>query len=126
MSESDATSAKPVTAMDKLFGTMLEPASSSSSNNLVAALESIRDEISRFRKQNCAINTDPLQWWKVNCSMYPRLSQFAKQRLTVSGTSVPSERIFSKAGQLVSAKRACLSSRNVDTLIFLNKNLGML
>jgi len=41
----------------------------------------------------------------------------------IPATSVPSERIFSKAGQIVSQRRNRLSPKNVDVLIFLNKNL---
>ncbi|KAH3789232.1 hypothetical protein DPMN_167407 [Dreissena polymorpha] len=37
--------------------------------------------------------------------------------LVMQGTSVPSERIFSTAGDLVSAHRACLDPDNVDILV---------
>lgn len=65
-----------------------------------------------------------LQWWKKNGIFYPRLSILARKYLAVPASSVPSERIFSLAGQLVNKKRARLSSTNIDTFIFLNKNLS--
>lgn len=128
MPEPEATSAssKPATAMEKLFGTMLtdsDHSSGISGNTLVKSYDSVKDELSRYSRQSFEINDDPLVWWKTNSGCYPELSRFAKQRLTVSATSVPSERMFSKAGQLINAKRACLSSSHVDKILFLNKNL---
>jgi hypothetical protein len=45
--------------------------------------------------------------------------------LCIPATSVASERIFSTAGDLVTAQRSCLSGDQVDRLIFLKKNLDM-
>ena len=50
------------------------------------------------------------------------LSEVARSVLAVPATSVPSEKIFSKAGQIVSKRRASLKSNHVDMMIFLNKN----
>jgi len=40
----------------------------------------------------------------------------------VPGTSVPSER-FSKAGEVVAARRSNIKPKNVDRILFLNKKL---
>lgn len=48
---------------------------------------------------------DPLNWWKAREMIYPRLAKLAKKYLSIVGTSVPSERVFSKAGQVVSDLR---------------------
>jgi len=39
------------------------------------------------------------------------------------GTSVPSERLFSKAGEVVAARRSNIKPKNVDRILILNKNL---
>ena len=66
---------------------------------------------------------DPLTWWKTHEKRFNLLSQLAKKYLCVPGTSVPSERLFSKAGELVSIRRNRLKSKNVNMMLFLNKNM---
>jgi len=39
------------------------------------------------------------------------------------GTSVPSERLFSKAGEVVVARRSNIKPKNVDMILLLNKNI---
>ena len=65
---------------------------------------------------------DPIKWWSDNKALYKRLHALAKKFLSIPATSVPAERVFSKAGELISAKRNRLKETNVDTLLFLNKN----
>ena len=48
---------------------------------------------------------------------------FGKKCLCLPATSVPSERVFSTAGDILSAQRASLDADKVDMLIFLKKNL---
>lgn len=68
-------------------------------------------------------NEDVLAWWKQNQYVYPRLFQIVKKRFCIMGTSVPCERIFSKAGQTITKKRSRLSSKKFEKMIFLNFNL---
>lgn len=68
-------------------------------------------------------NTDPLKWWKDNRHNFPYLSQLAKKTLCCLGTSVPCERVFSKAGLLISDRRSRLSSKKVEMILFLNQNM---
>jgi len=46
-----------------------------------------------------------------------------KKRLCIQATSVPSERVFSKSGQIVLTKCSRLLSKKVEQIVFLNYNL---
>uniref|UniRef100_A0A3B4FMZ3 BED-type domain-containing protein n=1 Tax=Pundamilia nyererei TaxID=303518 RepID=A0A3B4FMZ3_9CICH len=50
------------------------------------------------------------------------LATLAKRYLCIPGTSVSAERVFSTAGDIVTAKRSTLTSEHVDQLLFLSKN----
>ena len=63
-----------------------------------------------------------IKWWKENCHRFPHLSKLAAEILNIPATSTASERTFSKAGLTVSSLRSCLKPKNVDALVFLNKN----
>ena len=76
------------------------------------------NEAMRIKREN-----DPLYWWRENCLILPKMSVMAKNILGTPATSVPSERIFSKAGELISSKRSSLKKETVDMVIFLNKNI---
>jgi hypothetical protein len=39
-------------------------------------------------------NENPLEWWRLNKSKYPRISEMAYKYLCIAATSVPSERMF--------------------------------
>ena len=69
---------------------------------------------------------DPLTWWKLNHHRFPTLSMLARRYLTTQATSVPSERLFSKAGMVVCKKRASLNPSTVDCLLFLHGNWKLL
>ena len=47
-------------------------------------------------------SSNPLTWWKSRSVIYPRLTQLMMERLCVVATSVPSERVFSKMGLIIS------------------------
>lgn len=52
-------------------------------------------------------SSSTLNWWSMNQRKFPYLSILAKKYLSVPATSIPAERIFATAGNIVSAKRAC-------------------
>ena len=107
-------------ALDNLFGdvfiTKVEPA--------VSLLDRIQIEMNNYLQEPVLpLAASPLLWWKSNCHKYPLIAKAARVILCVPATSVPSERVFSTAGDIVSAQRASLSPENVDALIFLKKNM---
>uniref|UniRef100_A0A6P7H014 Zinc finger BED domain-containing protein 1-like n=1 Tax=Diabrotica virgifera virgifera TaxID=50390 RepID=A0A6P7H014_DIAVI len=68
-------------------------------------------------------NEDPLAWWVTRKHVYPTLFNYVKKRLCIQATSVPCERIFSKAGLTLTQKRSALKSLRVSKILFLNSNL---
>lgn len=62
-------------------------------------------------------NQDTLVWWKYNKKIYPAVSQMAKKYLTVVTTSVPWERLFREAGQVITKRRNWLSPARVNQLL---------
>ncbi|CAH0555111.1 unnamed protein product [Brassicogethes aeneus] len=75
------------------------------------------------RKDTKGIFQDHLLWWHQRKHIYPKLYQIMKTRLNIMATSVPCERIFSKAGQIVSERRERLKTDKISQVIFLNYNL---
>ena len=64
--------------------------------------------------------TKVLQWWKIHEKQLPLIANIARQILCTPATSTPSERAFSKVGNLVSARRAGRKPSNVDK-VFVSK-----
>ena len=81
-------------------------------------------EIDRYinEEQQISQNECPLVWRAQKQILYPRVAEIAKVVLAIHASSVPSERIFSLAGNIVTRKRSRLSPENVDMLVFLHKN----
>ncbi|XP_049577871.1 E3 SUMO-protein ligase ZBED1-like [Syngnathus scovelli] len=69
------------------------------------------------------LSEDPLDWWARNAVHFPLISRLAKRYLCIPGTSVAAERVFSTAGDIITAQRSTLSSEHVDQLLFLYKNV---
>ncbi|XDV36514.1 hypothetical protein PO909_006275 [Leuciscus waleckii] len=82
------------------------------------------DEVMKYKEvKPVPLSTNPLSWWKEHEVEFPLLSCQAKRYLCIPGSSVPAERVFSTAGDIVTAQRSALTPEHVDQLLFLNKNL---
>ncbi len=67
---------------------------------------------------------DPLTWWvKEGKQRFPLMYELAVKYLSVPATSVPSERVFSSAGDIISANRSRLGEEKARMLICLHSNL---
>ncbi|CAH2013549.1 unnamed protein product [Acanthoscelides obtectus] len=68
-------------------------------------------------------SADPLLFWEEHKHMMPELYELHKKYLCVPASSVPSERIFSKSGQITNDSRSRLLPDNLDMILFLNSVL---
>ncbi|XP_008189831.1 zinc finger BED domain-containing protein 4-like [Acyrthosiphon pisum] len=77
-------------------------------------------ELNQYLHRNVIkLNEDPLVEWKNTEVIYPKLYNLAMKYLLIPATSVPSERLFSKAGETVSKTRNRLTGKNLSKLLFL-------
>ncbi|XP_051810923.1 zinc finger BED domain-containing protein 4-like [Acanthochromis polyacanthus] len=67
-----------------------------------------------------SIENCPLEWWSAHWRAHEKLALLACKYLTTLATTVPCERLFSVAGNIVNKKRSSLLSDNVNKLVCLN------
>lgn len=72
-----------------------------------------------LREPYMDMDTDPIQAWKTLKFSFPKMYEVAIRYLSIQGSSVPSERLFSKAGTIVSQERSRLLGKRVNKLVFL-------
>lgn len=70
----------------------------------------------------CEKKSDPIAYWIKCQESMNQLANSAFKYLCVPATSVPFERVFSKAGQVCTERRNRLNPKNVDIMVFLNAN----
>lgn len=66
------------------------------------------------------LQKDPFIYWKKKSTVYPILAKIAYRYLTLVATSVPAERLFSKANDILTEKRNRLSPEHFQQLLFLS------
>jgi len=69
---------------------------------------------------------NPLTWWKQNKERLPDLARLARVYLGPPPTSVPSERLFSVAGEVIADLRSALLPDNAARLIFMKYNIKLI
>lgn len=78
-------------------------------------------EISRYLQSPLGkLNENPLKIWEETRDLYPNLAKIAPRYLSVVATSVPSERLFSNAGQVLTQQRNRLKGHRLSKLLFLH------
>ena len=112
---------QPKTGLEKLLEDDDEEIECSSE-----ASNKIEEEFNNYVSMpKVGLNENPLTWWKMNEHNFPTIKMLAKKYLVIQGSNVPSERIFSTGGNIITKNRACLSPKNSEMLVFLfqNKNI---
>lgn len=62
----------------------------------------------------------PLQWWLTHNASHPLVATLAVKFLSSPATTVPCERLFSIAGNILNKKRTSLSASNLNKLVSLH------
>lgn len=65
-------------------------------------------------------STRPIQFWNLRKEVFPSLSKIALKYLTITATSVPSERLFSTCGDILTDDRNRLDPYKLPQLCFLH------
>ena len=112
------------TKLEKFFGDSFVK----NSSEKISAAEAAEAELQKYELEDplSLDSKNPLLWWKEREINYKFLSILAKRFLCITSTSVPSERLFSSAGNLLSERRSRLSPENVEKLLFLYENNKLL
>lgn len=81
------------------------------------------EEIARYLAEPAQPRlSDPLVFWMAKALIYPNIAQIAKIYLSAPPTSVPCERIFSIAGDIITEERNRLSPEKAEKLLFIKQN----
>ena len=82
------------------------------------------DELTEYlaREAVLDLDKDPLTWWRERRHKYPILSRMARKYLCMQATSVPCERVWSTAGNALTAQRMGLSPKNLESLVLIHEN----
>ena len=113
---------KPPSLLVSLLGAAFtdssQPAAQSKSVNVIA-----EEEMDIYcRSPSVPLSEDPLRWWQRHEGTFPLLSRLAKKILMHPRHKCVS-RVFSTAGDVITAKRSVLKAEHVDQLVFLQKNM---
>ena len=93
-----------VTRFSKLLGEIFINDSNALPPRL-AISERVKWELSLYRAEQPAdLDSDPLEWWKERKFAYPILTKLIQKKYSMVATSVPSERLFSTAGNIIHKK----------------------
>lgn len=115
----------------------LTPAGSSTSVASTTSSSTKYDFTSRYKQRDCAIadelqefwrlepedfnTTDPISWWYSRRHQFPTLYRLALDILSIPGSAVAVERIFSAGRDTISMRRASLKPETISTLMTLKQ-----
>lgn len=97
---------KAKTGLGRILNSMYKNATAKPQNKK-SIQEQAEMEIKQYMEaESIDVDSKPLVWWKQHEGRFPRLALLAKMMLCIPATSTPSERLFSTAGDIITAKRA--------------------
>ena len=86
----------------------------------------IRREVNQYLKEKrCDIMCDPLDYWKANKMLYPRLASLAHKYHSIPPGSAAPERLFSTAKQILKPTRLNMKLVNLESNMFLKRNFEL-
>lgn len=66
---------------------------------------------------------NPMLFWNRHQTSMPEMYELYKKYSSIPATSVPSERLFSKSGEITNDRRNRTSPKNLEAILFLNSNI---
>lgn len=86
-----------------------------------ATMNSTTDELTQYLSEPPVLmQTDVLDWWRVNSSRYPRLSLMSRDFLAVQSTALLPEHIFCTKGDEVDRQRSSIPQYDTQALLCVN------
>ena len=108
--------------MSQLLGDMFSSKTPDDQDQL-HQVDKAKKELAQYNAESVPdLDINPLEWWKVRQRTYPLLTKVVRKRFSMVATSVPSERLFSSAGNVINQKRSRLLPDNANKLVFLFEN----
>lgn len=74
-----------------------------------------------FERNTLTRSENVIKYWQDNANIFPIISKLAEKFLCIPATSVPSERVFSDAGQIISNRRCSLKPKNFNFTFYETK-----
>ena len=109
----------------KIFNFMEEKINTQQTTSNNSATDSLMNIKLYLDRPNEKLQSNPLKFWR-EYDTQEELKELAKQYLGIQASSVPSERLFSNAGNIADDKRNRLKPCNLSILSFFNQNLPVL
>ena len=115
--------AKP-SLWDKLDRAAASQVTATSTASAAGTPESMRHELEAYcAEQPLERSQSPFLWWREHDKRFPAAATVARRYLCIPATSVPTERLFSTAGDVITKKRNSLKPAKAEKVIFVMNNL---
>ena len=112
---------RPKTKVLKCFSEILEEAGAEIDSTYNSVVDKyLAEPLITFHRGNS------FTWWEENKPRFLPLAKLAQRYLSAPPTSVPSERLFSGAGDIYDEKRNRLAPERAESLLFIKNNFNVL